>query len=185
MRSAILLVLLYVGLAASGAHAQQPNGTLHVTVVDATGAVIAGATVTVAGIDGATKAVTPEPVKTSDQGIATVTRLTAGRYSVQAEFPGFETRRLEDIRVRNGDNKQVILLPIEGVKQAVVVEQDRQLAAADPRGPSFGTTLTREQLDALSDDPDVLRQQLQEMAGPGAVIKIDSFEGSALPPKAQ
>jgi hypothetical protein len=76
-------------------------------------------------------------------------------------------------------------LPIAGVKEAVVVEQNRQQAAADPRGPSFGTTLTREQLEALSDDPDVLRQQLQEMAGPGAVITIDSFEGGALPPKAQ
>src|SRR4029453_10901657 len=27
--------------------------------------------------------------------------------------------------------------------------------------------------------------QLQDMAGPGAVIKVDSFEGNALPPKAQ
>jgi hypothetical protein len=164
---------------------QPPNGTLNVTVVDATGAVIAGATVTVAGTDEATKAVTPDPAKTSSQGIATIGRLAPGRYSVQAEFPGFETRRLADVRVRNGDNRLVILLPIEGVKQAVVVEQDRQSAAADPRGPAFGTTLTREQLEALSDDPEVLRQQLQDMAGPGAVIKIDSFEGGALPPKAQ
>ena len=31
----------------------------------------------------------------------------------------------------------------------------------------------------------MLRQQLEEMAGPGAVIKVDSFEGGALPPKAQ
>ena len=31
----------------------------------------------------------------------------------------------------------------------------------------------------------MLRQQLQDMAGPGAVIKVDSFEGGALPPKAQ
>ena len=37
----------------------------------------------------------------------------------------------------------------------------------------------------MSDDPDVLRQQLQDMAGPGAVIKVDSFEGGALPNKSQ
>ena len=65
------------------------------------------------------------------------------------------------------------------------VGQDKQAAAADPRGASFGTTLTREQLEALSDDPEVLRQQLQDMAGPGAVIKVDSFEGGALPSKSQ
>src|SRR5262249_39278677 len=56
---------------------------------------------------------------------------------------------------------------------------------ADPRGPAFGTTLTREQIEALSDDPQTLQQQLQEMAGPGAVIRVDGFEGSPLPAKAQ
>ena len=45
--------------------------------------------------------------------------------------------------------------------------------------------LTREAIEALSDDPATLRQQLQDMAGPGAVIRIDSFEGGALPAKAQ
>jgi hypothetical protein len=36
-----------------------------------------------------------------------------GRYSVQAAFPGFETRRLPDVRVRNGENRQLLLLFIE------------------------------------------------------------------------
>ena len=118
-------------------------------------------------------------------GVATIQRLAPGRYSVQAEFTGFETRTLPDVRVRNGNNKQVLILPIEGHKETVLVGQDKQAAAADPRGTSFGTTLTREQIEALSDDPDVLQQQLQDMAGPGAVIRIDSFEGGALPSKAQ
>ena len=30
-----------------------------------------------------------------------------------------------------------------------------------------------------------MRAQLQDMAGPGAVIRVDSFEGAQLPPKAQ
>ncbi|MGH9383509.1 MAG: carboxypeptidase regulatory-like domain-containing protein [Vicinamibacterales bacterium] len=162
-----------------------PQGILQVTVVDSTGAVLVGATVTVAGIDANNKGVTPPPAQTSAQGVAAIPRLVPGRYSVQAEFGGFETRKIPEVRVRNGDNKQVVILQVEGHKEAVVVEQDRQRAAADPRGPSFGMTLTREQLEALSDDPQVLRQQLQDMAGPGAVISVDSFEGGALPPKAQ
>jgi len=187
MRSTVVVLSLSALFAFSSRVLAQPaaNGTLQVTVVDSTGAVIVGATVTVVGVDAATKAMTPAPVQTSTQGVAIVPRLVPGRYAVQAEFPGFETRRIADVRVRNGDNKQVVLLPIEGHKEAVVVEQNRQQAAADPKGPSFGTTLTREQLEALSDDPDVLRQQLQDMAGPGAVIRVDSFEGGALPPKAQ
>ena len=103
----------------------------------------------------------------------------------KAEFSGFETRMLPDVRVRSGNNKQVLMLPIEGHKETVLVGQDKQAAAADPRGSSFGTTLTREQLANLSDDPEVLRQQLMDMAGPGAVIRVDSFEGAALPNKSQ
>src|SRR6266508_4410902 len=103
MRS--LIVALWIGLLVavcpSSARAQQAaaNGTLHITVVDSTGAVIVGATVTVAGADAATKSATIAPVQTSAQGIATITRLVPGRYSVQAEFTGFATGRLADIRV--------------------------------------------------------------------------------------
>ena len=153
--------------------------------MDSTGAVLPGATVTVTGIEAANKAAAIEPVKATDQGVATIPKLAPGRYSVQAEFSGFETRMLPDVRVRSGNNKQVLMLPIEGHKETVLVGQDKQAAAADPRGSSFGTTLTREQLANLSDDPDVLRQQLMDMAGPGAVISVDSFEGAALPNKSQ
>ena len=165
--------------------ASAPAGTLVVTVVDTTGAVLPGATVKVAGIEAANKSAAIAPVIATADGIATIQRLAPGRYSVQAEFAGFETRMLPDVRIRGGNNKQVLMLPIEGHKETVLVGQDKQAAAADPRGNSFGTQLTREQLDALSDDPEVLRQQLQDMAGPGAVFKIDSFEGGALPTKAQ
>ncbi len=180
-----VLLLFLIGNPRAVVEAQAPNATLRVTVVDSTGAVLPGAMVTVAGLDPANKEVAREPVKAGADGVAVVPKLLPGRYSVQAEFAGFETRKLPEIRVRSGDNRQVLLLPVEGFKEAVLVGQDKQQAAADPRGPAFGTTLTREQLDALSDDPDVLRQQLQDMAGPGAVIKVDSFEGGALPPKAQ
>jgi Carboxypeptidase regulatory-like domain/TonB dependent receptor len=161
-----------------------PGATLRVTVVDQTGAVIVGATVSVAGIDDATRSATIAPVKTSDTGVAIVPALVPGRYAIQAAFPGFETRQLGDVRVRSGENRQVAVLAIERVQTAVTVEQDKQQAAADRNGPSFGTTLTRDQIEALSDDPSILQQQLQDMAGPGAVIRIDGFEGGALPAKA-
>jgi len=188
MRRAVpaLIALVFVVFAPAFARAQAPSGgTLVVTVVDITGAVLPGATVTVAGIEPANKAAAIEPATAGADGVATIVKLAPGRYSIQADFDGFETRRIPDVRVRNGNNRQVVMLPIAGHKEAITVSQDKQTAAADPRGPSFGTTLTREQLEALSDDPDVLRLQLQEMAGPGAVIKVDSFEGGALPSKSQ
>jgi hypothetical protein len=160
------------------------SGALHVTVVDPSGAVIVGATVTIAGSEPATDAATLEPAKTNNLGIATVSGLPPGRYTIQAEFPGFETRVMKDIRVRGGDNRQVAMLALPKLEASVTVAQDKQEAAAD-RGQSFGTVLTRDEIEALSDDPATLQQQLQDMAGPGAVIRIDGFEGGALPAKAQ
>ncbi|PYR54172.1 MAG: hypothetical protein DMF91_27260, partial [Acidobacteria bacterium] len=58
-------------------------------------------------------------------------------------------------------------------------------AAADPRGIAFKTILTPEQIEALSDDPAEMLQQLLDMASPNAVIRVDSFFGGPLPPKAQ
>jgi hypothetical protein len=181
----VVCLALVAALVATPAHAGQPArpGSLQVTVVDQSGAVIANATVTVTGAEAATKGQTPMPVQTNAQGVATVAALPPGRYAVSAEFPGFETRAIPEVRVRAGDNKQVMMLPIAGLQDAVTVERNKQETAAD-RQSTFGTVLTREQLEALSDDPDILRQQLQDMAGPGAVIKVDSFEGAALPPKA-
>jgi len=182
---ALVVCLALVAIAATPAIAGQAArpGTLQVTVVDPSGAVIEKATVTVEGAEAATKAQTPAPVLTNPQGVANLPGLPPGRYTVRAEFPGFETATLPEVRVRSGDNKQVMMLPIAGLQDSVTVERDKQEAAAD-RQSTFGTVLTREQLEALSDDPDILRQQLQDMAGPGAVIKVDSFEGGALPPKA-
>jgi hypothetical protein len=162
-----------------------PTGTLRVTVVDPSNAVVVGATVTVTGSEPATSTVTAAPVKSVEAGVATIPNLPPGRYTVKAEFPGFETRVLNEVRIRPGDNKQVALLQIPKLEASVTVGQDKQMAAADPRGTSFGTTLTREQIENLSDDPIQLQQQLQEMAGPGAVIRVDGFEGSPLPAKAQ
>jgi len=182
----ILALILFAGGSAPSAFAQTSSlGTLRVTVVDPSGAVIVGATVTVAGAESATSAVTLAPVQTSDMGVATVSSLAPGRYTVEAAFPGFETRLLKDIRVRGGENKQVAVLKIQRVETSVTVERDRQAAAADRQAVSFGTTLTREAIEALSDDPATLRQQLQDMAGPGAIFRVDSFEGGALPAKAQ
>jgi len=171
-------------IAAPSASAQPATATLRVTVVDQTGAVIVGATVTVTSAEPGAAPPAIAPVPTTETGVATIPALRPGRYTVQAEFPGFEKQTLPDVRVRSGDNKSLAVLRIERMQTDVTVEQDKQQAAADRNGPSFGTTLTRDQIDALSDDPQVLQQQLQDMAGPGAVIRIDGFEGGALPAKA-
>jgi hypothetical protein len=184
LRSALALVALLSSPAAM-AQPAPPTGTLRVTVTDPSGAVVPGATVTVTGAEDATRGSPISPATTTDVGIATISNLKTGRYTITAEFPGFEARTLPDVRIRPGDNKQVAILQLPKLEASVVVGQDKQAAAADPRGMSFGTTLTREEIEALSDDPTTLQQQLNDMAGPGAVIRVDGFEGSPLPAKAQ
>jgi hypothetical protein len=144
-----------------------------VTVVDQTGAVIPNAKVTIAPA---------EPVLTNDKGVATLTGVAVGKVSIQAEFPGFETRMLKDVAIKAGDNKHVVVLPIQGLQDSVTVSRDAREAASDRRA-TFGTAMTREQIEALSDDPDEMAQQLQDIAGGNAVIRVDSFEGGRLPPK--
>jgi hypothetical protein len=46
-------------------------------------------------------------------------------------------------------------------------------------------TVTDEQVQALSDDPDEMTRQLNDIAGSGAIIRVDSFEGQQMPPKSQ
>jgi len=174
----------FVSLAPAAAVAQADRSTtLMVTVLDETRGVLPTATVTIAGVEAATKSAAIKPAQTNQQGQVTFENLTPGRYSIMAEFSGFQTRTLPDVRVRSGDNRQVIVLPLDRVQSSVTVERDRQHAASD-RDVTFGTVLTREQIEALSDDPDELRRQLLDMGGPDAKILVDSFEGRELPPKA-
>jgi hypothetical protein len=182
----LLSLLLALGLSSQASLAQTPpaDGRLIVTVVDQSGAVIPGAVVTVVGLEDATKKKAVLPVKTTEKGIATVQSLALGRYSVQAEFPGFELGLLRDLRIKAGDNKHVVVLPLAKLAESVTVGRDPQAAASD-RASTFGTALTREQVESLSDDPDEMRRQLQDMAGTDATIRVDSFEGQQLPPKAQ
>jgi len=184
----VLLCLTLVALVSPAvpAGAQSARDVrLSVTVVDQTNLVLPSATVRITGEEDATRAKTFEPTPTTAQGIATFTGLVAGRYTIQAEFPGFDTGVLTGVRVRVGDNRQTLVLKIQRLQDSITVGQDSQDAASDRRGPAFGTALTREQIDALSDDPDEMKKQIQDLAGPDAVIRVDSFEGSDLPPKSQ
>jgi hypothetical protein len=180
----VLAVVLVCSSALPALAQAAREARLIVTVVDQTGAVIPNAAVSVIGLEEATKKATVAPVKSSDKGLATFEHLVPGRYSVQGEFPGFEMGLLRDIRLKAGDNKHVCVLPLAGFTEAVTVERDKQAAAADRAG-AFGTALTREQMEALSEDPDEMARQIQSLAGPDATIRVDSFEGQQLPPKSQ
>lgn len=176
-------------IAPTASHASQESSAsrLLITVADPSGAVIPNAEVRVArqleGVEPAPP--TGDPLHTSEAGIVTVENLTAGFYAVVASFPGFETIMVRDLPVRGGDTRRTITLPIRTVAEDLVVDRDGQSAGLDPRGNAFSTVLTREQIEALPDDPDELEAALKAMSPPGAVLRVDGFSGGRMPPKQQ
>lgn len=169
----------------AGAHPSAQGAreaTLQVTVADQSGAVIPGARVTLQPLEpgGA-----PAEVATDARGEAVFPPVPPGRYTLRATFPGFETREVDDVRLRAGGTKRELRLPIARLAEDVQVGQDGRERALDPRGTAFSSVLSREQIDALPDDPDEMEAALKEMAGPGAVIRMDGFRGGKLPPKSQ
>ena len=174
-------------LAAPHAAAQTPpqTGTLRVTVKDPSGAVVPGAMVQVRGAEDRTASIVRADIPSDGQGLAVATELTPGRYAIEVAFPGFETRVIPDVRVRAGDNRRDAVLAIQKLDESVSVGRDPATVSSDPNNDRFSTVLSKDQIDALPDDPDEMERVLKEMAGPGATLRVDGFRGGKLPPKAQ
>ena len=164
--------------------AQPPraDATLRVTVVDPSGAVIVGAHVTSPARVGGASA---DARATGARGDAVFDALEPGRYTIHVESPGFEPADVRDVRVRAGENRREVKLAIAKLAETVQVGRDARERASDPRGDAFATVLGQQQIDELPDDPDEMEQALRDMAGPGAVLRVNGFRGGRLPPKSQ
>ncbi|HKF49592.1 MAG TPA: TonB-dependent receptor [Terracidiphilus sp.] len=160
-------------------------GSLHGHITDPTGALIPGAKVTVANSAGKTIA-----TATADSaGSYTVHGLPPGGYVVKAAYTGFAAFESPLIPLANGQSKRVdISMAIEVEQQNVVVTDDTPTVNVEASGNANAIVLKGKDLDALSDDPDELSNELQALAGPsagpnGGQIFIDGFSGGQLPPK--
>jgi len=182
---ACALPLALALLVPSHAAAQSPEtARLVVTVMDPSNAGVPGATVTVAGLEESTKKTPPAPAKTDERGLVTFPDLVPGRYTVVASFPGFGDGVLRSVVLRRGENRQLVTLVITGVSETVTVSGGQE-AASSRAATNFGVAMTGAEIALLSDDPSELQKQIAELAGPDAVIRVDSFEGAQLPPKSQ
>jgi hypothetical protein len=165
--------------------AQTGGGIIRGTVTDPSGAVIPNATISVTTPDGHTVA-----SATSDAGGAYQTKgLPAGTYIVLGAAPGFAPSSSKAVVLAAGQSRQFdISLQIEVEKQQVVVNEDTPTVSVDPTSNANSLVIKGKDLDALSDDPDELSNELSALAGPGAgpnggQIYIDGFTAGQLPPK--
>jgi len=161
-------------------------GTLHGHIADQTGALIPGAQITVTTVKGAKVGQT-----TADAaGGYSVRGLAAGSYVIEATFQGFAPFVSTPIPLAAGQTKNVdIKMAIEEAQQQVVVSDEGGPQVSVEAGQnSSAIVLKGSDLDALSDDPDELQNELTALAGPsagpnGGQIYIDGFTGGTLPPK--
>lgn len=156
-------------------------GSIAGTVVDPTGAVIPGAAVTVTGTGGA-----KTTAESDSQGNFSVAGLAPGAYAVEAQAAGFRAARRKQVTVTAGRVQRVTLtLAIQVQQQQVTVNADQLDASPDKNGDAI--VLKGSDLDALSEDPDELQNELQAMAGSdpdaGTQFLVDGFSGGRLPPK--
>ena len=182
----LLSLILLGGLPAASAAQAPASGRLRVTVFDPSGAVIPGALVNVAGAEDRNRSVTRAGLPTDQQGVLVIEGLPAGRYDIEVAFDGFQGATATGLRVRAGATAQrQVTLALAKIDESVAVGRDPATSASDPNNGRFDTVLSKDQIDALPDDPDEMQKVLEEMAGPGAVIRVDGFRGGRLPPKAQ
>lgn len=167
-------------------NAPEATGTLHGHIEDQTGALIPGAQVTV--MTAAGKNVGNAAADAA--GGYQVRGLAAGSYVIEANFSGFAPFVSAPIALNAGETKNVdIKMAVEAAQQQVVVtDEGAPTVSTEASSNASSTVLKGSDLDALSDDPDELSNELSALAGPsagpnGGQIYIDGFTGGQLPPK--
>ena len=115
--------------------------------------------------------------------------LAPGSYTVKATAKGFEPLTIQGIALAAGRVKELNLpLSIAIERDEVIVSGHANGVDVSPAQNSSAMVFRGKDLDALSDDPDQLQSELQELAGAaagpnGGQIYIDGFAGGQLPPK--
>jgi hypothetical protein len=186
--SLALWAYIFIGIiaASTSTEAQGVFGRVTITVTDTTGGVIPNAVVVLKNLGTAIDHTSQFQQPTDGSGVATFDAVPIGRYSAEARVPGFERGFLHTLTVRAGDNPHTIAVVIKHVNEEVDVSGgDPQEDRSERTAIDFGQMISPEELDSLSDNPTELQQQLQQLFGPDAVIRVDSFEGQQLPPKSQ
>jgi len=181
-RDPLFWFTLIVIFCVSTVTAQQRGGGLQGRVLDPAGSVVVGATVTIIAGPGMERNAT-----TNNDGAYSFNGLMPGKYTVRAAAPGFAAYENKEVNVvANARETLDINLVIE-VKEDVTVDPGVNRVSLDPDNNASGLVLRGADLDALSDDPDQLAEDLRSIAGAmgpgGAQFFVDGFSGGRLPPK--
>jgi hypothetical protein len=156
LRKTLLASVLMLVVGTTAAVAQQQTGEIYGRATDNSGAVLPGATVTVAG----PALIQPRVAVTSETGTYRVPELPIGTYSVTFELAGFRTLALQDIRVTIGFRAQVNgTLELSTVQETVTVTGASPLVDTRETGTSSTFDLETMQNIPSARDPWVMLER--------------------------
>lgn len=158
------------------------TATLHGVVIDESGAVVPGATVTLTNREGASRTAV-----TGSDGTYSVPAIAAGEYTAEAAAPDLKSNPAT-VMIRAGDQTLNLAVKVTAVAQQVTVDEQPATVSVDPAANASATVLKGDDLEVLSDNPDDLINDLIAIAGPGAgpggaSVFIDGFTGGLVPAK--
>jgi hypothetical protein len=142
------------------------NASLEVVVKDPSGALVNKAQVQLLR-NGKAQSLN----STNQRGEVRFNKVAVGNYQLHIEAPGFKAQDVE-IVLSSGPQRREVTLEIDVIKVDVDVEDEPQVKNTNPNGPAFSNVLTPEQIAQLPDDPDDFENAINQLAGPGAQIRV-------------
>jgi TonB dependent receptor len=171
----LIISILFLLLIAKCVFAQ--SITLHLQIVDQNSQFVSNVSVKLKSNNKTVKEITKE----NPQEII-ISKIEQGKYLLEIQAAGFKNYS-QEIEIIQGKNDLTIKLELAEVVESVEVDQSEQEKSVDE---AFSGFLTKDQIEALSDDPKEMEKELKQIAGdPNAVIKVDGFTGGSLPQKSQ
>ena len=165
----LLLALFAIALAAAPAATQTQSGTVEGTVVDGTGQVLPGVSVTLEGEGGSDVAVS------SGTGGYRFFAVSPGIYTVRFELGGFSTRVYEQVRVDIARTTAIdVTLDLSTVEETVTVVGEAPLL--DTKSTVIGATFDQSLLEEVPSARDVW--SLLEHQAPGVTTNRLDVGGS-------
>jgi hypothetical protein len=181
-RSLVLTPLLLVPLVLHPWAVAQ-TGVLRGEVVDPSGAVVPKAQIKLLHRSEV------QQTQSSADGHYSIRTLAPRTYTLKVNARGFAPLTIQGISLAAGSVKELNLpLEIAADHEDVTVAGHTQGVGVSPDQSAGSMVFRGSDLDALSDNPDELQAELQQLAGAaagpnGGQIYIDGFAGGQLPPK--
>jgi len=169
-------VFVVLGLFVLGSlEAEAQDRRLSIRVEDPSGATIPNAQIiVVSGSD-----VVAE--QTADnRGLASISIGRAQHVKLVVMAQGFATSEVEvTVPARTTMQQVTVAMKIANI------ETDVTVSATQEETGGLTETLSQAEIDQLPDDPEEMQRMLEEIAGPGATIRVDGFTGGRLPTRDQ